>query len=103
MAMTNSPLNHEYVSDQQIRELHAANSHLMHHCDVKDTFIAHPVSYDEINGFKVTKLQIIEYFIGGTSTPRALIYRVTLSDGSEPTDTIRQLRVGDTIYHLLMS
>jgi hypothetical protein len=101
--MTNSLPKHEDVSDQRMRELHATNPHLLTYCDVKDTFIDYPATYDESEGWQITKLQIIEYFIGGTRTPRALIYRVTLADGRDPVDTIRMFRVGDTIYDLLMA
>jgi hypothetical protein len=100
--MTNS-LKHEDVGEQQMREKFAANAHLLTYCDVVDTFIAYPVAYDKFNGFSVTKLQIIEYFIGGTKTPRALIYRVTLDNGEDPIDTVRMFRVGDTVYNLLLN
>ena len=85
-----------------MRELHGSNVHLMNYCDIVDTFIEYPVAYDEFNGFHVTKLQIIEYFIGGTKTPRALIYRITLNADADPIDTIRMLRVGDTVYDLML-
>jgi len=98
--MKNPLIQHEDVSDQRIRELHAANSHLLTYCDVNDTFIDYPVTYDELNGVQAIKLQIIEYFIGGTTTLRALIWRLTLADGSPPLDTIRTLLVGSTVYHL---
>jgi hypothetical protein len=80
-----------------MQEIFSQNTHLLPHCGQNKTFRKNE-NCNQYEDPHITDVEITRFYDSEDNTI-ARIFRISYDDGRPTTDTVRLLRVNNTLYH----